>query len=75
MMSDTQPSDQPFATEAQNAIFNFLFVLVTQYSETMSSVDAVNKACDWMISLAQTIKKQAHEFDSETQAKYNLFTQ
>jgi hypothetical protein len=68
------PEEEPFSSDAQNAIFNFLFVLVAQYSESMPSIDAINKACDWLISLGESIKKQANEFDSDLQQKYNLFT-
>jgi hypothetical protein len=71
----SQQPDSPFQSETQNAIFNFLFVLVNEYSQTMTPPEAVEKACDWLVSLATDIREKAQEHNADVLAKQKLFEQ
>jgi hypothetical protein len=70
-MTDTTEQDKIFPSQMQNAIFNFLMLLIQQYRQTLSQVEAANKAADWMISLANTIKREAENLNSEYQPLLN----
>jgi len=66
--------EEPFDLQYQNAIFNFLFLLVDYYKMTMTSQEAINKACDWLTSLANHIKSKSLEITTEINDKTKLFT-
>jgi hypothetical protein len=68
-------SEQPYASDAQNAIFNFLFVLIDDYRRTMPLVDAVEKACDWLTSLASEVKAKTKASHADTVEKQKLFNE
>ena len=70
-MTDTTEQEKIFPSQMQNAIFNFLMLLIQQYRQTLSQVEAANKAADWMISLANTIKREAENLNSEYQPLLN----
>lgn len=70
-MTDTDKKDHIFPTQMQDAIFQFLMVLITQYRQTLSPTEAANKAADWMITLANTIKREAESLNSEYQPLLN----
>ena len=73
-MPKSNDESQPnYPLEAQNAIFNFLFILANEYAKEMPYEDAIVKACDWNISLSQHVKKQATEFKQELLDKQNNF--
>ena len=54
-----------FASQMQDAIFQFLMSLIGEYRKTMTPLEAANKASDWMISLANTLKREAESLSSE----------
>ena len=58
----------PNFNESQTAIFNFLFVLIDQYKASMPGPQAVDKACDWLISLAEDVKAKNKDFAAEQAA-------
>lgn len=62
------PEDSSRFSEPQAAIFNFLFVLIDLYKLTMPAADAINKGCDWLISLANDIKEKNIELVAEKAA-------
>jgi hypothetical protein len=70
-MTDTTEQEKIFPSQMQNAIFNFLMLLIQQYRQTLSQVEAANKAADWIISLANTIKREAENLNSEYQPLLN----
>lgn len=63
----------PYPLEAQNGIFHFLFILIDTYSQTMPKQAAVQKACDWIISLGTSVKEMADQFKSEEENKIQNF--
>ena len=75
-MTDTnEPTNNPFQSETQTAIFNFLFALVDEYSKSMPPVEAVEKACDWITSLANDVRKKSQEHHRDLLEKQKLFGQ
>jgi hypothetical protein len=72
MSAETQDPNHDFGSEIQDGIFNMLFVLVDQYSQTMTRSEAVHKACDWLMSLATEVKKRVDEIDKSTQEQNDL---
>jgi hypothetical protein len=76
-MVDTQNNteDSPFNLQYQNAIFQFLFLLIEEYKTQMEPDQAVAKACDWLISLATTIKEKSLDITKENLDKSKLFKQ
>lgn len=68
----TEENESFFSSSYQEAIFNLLFLLVGQYEQSMPKSQAVNKACDWLISLANEIKKKTIELDIASQEKNKL---
>ena len=75
MPDGSSPDVNPYPTEAQNAIFNFVFILVEQYAATgMSKHDAMTKACDWVISLGTHLKKESNDINDQLLQKQKLFT-
>ena len=54
-----------FSSQMQNAIFQFLMELIGEYRKTMTPLEAANTAADWMISLANTLKREAESLNSE----------
>ena len=63
----SEQEDKIFPSQMQTAIFQFTLNLITQYRQTMSPVDAANKAGDWLISLGTTIKREVEQNSSEYQ--------
>ena len=57
--------DKLFASQMQDAIFQFLMALITEYRKTLPPLEAAIKAADWMTSLADTIKREAESLNSE----------
>jgi hypothetical protein len=57
--------DEQYPIDSQNAIFNFLFVLASEYQKEMPYDAAVEKACDWIISLGTHVKAKAVEFNEQ----------
>lgn len=51
-------NENPFASEAQNGIFNFFFVLVQEYAKTMTPPEAFAKAIAWMESFCEDMKQK-----------------
>jgi hypothetical protein len=66
-------TSEVFTNDAQNAIFNFFFVLVDDYSLSMSRPEALDKACDWLISLGTNMKAQAQALREASKQKEKLF--
>lgn len=64
MMSD---QEKIFPSQLQDAIFQFIMTLITQYRQTMTPTQAAHKAGDWLISLGTTIKREVDNHDSEYQ--------
>lgn len=56
-MTDTT-NNLPFKSDYQNGIYNLLFLLIDLYAKEMPYNQAVDKACSWMVSLAEHIKKK-----------------
>lgn len=75
MADEPKPEEAPFDLQYQNAIFQFLFSLVEQYKTQMEPQAAVNKACDWLISLATDIKNKSSEISKDNLEKTKLFNQ
>lgn len=48
--------EKTFQSAHQTAIFNFLIMLIMEYRNSMSPEQAVEKACLWLISLAEEVK-------------------
>lgn len=70
-----QLSDPKYPIDAQNAIFNFLFILANEYQSTgMTYEQAIIKACDWNTSLSEHVKAKAIEFQKELTQKQKDFT-
>lgn len=69
-------SEPKYPIDAQNAIFNFLFILANEYQATgMTYEQAIIKACNWNISLSEHVKEKAVEFQKELTQKQKDFTQ
>lgn len=62
-----EKQEKIFPSTMQTAIFQFTMSLITQYRQTMSPIDAANKAGDWLISLGTTIKREVEQNSSEYQ--------
>lgn len=56
---------EPNFSESQEAIFNFLFVLIQQYNSSMPHTEAVDKACDWLTSLANDVRAKNKDVVAE----------
>lgn len=64
-------NEKIFPSQLQDAIFQFVMTLVTQYRQTMSPHQAAHKAGDWLISLGTTIKREVDLHESEYQHLVN----
>ncbi len=57
-MSETETG--PYSLDAQNGIFNLLFVLIREYRMSgLSQHEAVNKACSWLVSLSEAVVRSS----------------
>ncbi len=66
-------AEKQYPIDAQNAIFNFLFILVGEYQKEMPHDAAIEKACDWLISLGTHVKAKAVEFEEEKSKQQQSF--
>lgn len=72
---EMRSEDNPFDLQYQNAIFQFLFLLVEQYKTQMEPQQAVDKACNWLISLATDIKNKSLDISNNTADMNKLFNE
>lgn len=74
MADETGNEDTPFVSEYQNGVFTFTMLMVEKYRESgMDPQQAVNTACDWLISLATHLKNKSLEIAQENVDKSKLF--
>ena len=74
-MSDGSSNEQgPFLGEVRNGIFGMLMALVAEYTAAgYPPQKAVEESCDWLISLAQHVRKASKEIDTKNAEKQNQF--
>lgn len=64
-------SNNPYALEAQNGIFNFFFALVNVYAQSMPFDDAFEMALGWMESFTKDVKEKHSELIDKRDAMFN----
>lgn len=68
----TDDNQQVFATEAQQAIFEFTILLAQRYvSSTVAFPEAMEKACSWIESLAIDLRSKMKDFAEQRTVEEN----